>query len=171
MNSYLSALKTRPVLTKSAAATVIFGVGGLLAQCVLANGFVRPDVLKLAHVVAWGGVVFAPLNHCWFHLLDSKIRRPGLSTFAIKIALDQLVWTPPMLFAFFLSMSLLQGYSWDYAPDRALHKLPIVLQISWVVWPLLRFLGATNVPPRYRVLWLNFWMIPWVTYLVLLSSV
>jgi hypothetical protein len=73
----------------------------------------------------------------WLSMLERRVRfvgGPPLLTVATKIALDQLVWTPPSMCAFYTSMAVLEGGSLADGVARASRMLWPTLQVNWPFW-------------------------------------
>jgi protein Mpv17 len=167
--AYDRALTRFPILTKTVTSVVLFSIGDIFAQTAL-EGRETLDMARLARQGAWG-VLFTPLAHGWYGLLDKMV--PGKTTLAVvakKTALDQLTWTPVINTVFLSSVTLMSTGSVADAVQAVQDKLWPVLKVNWVVWPLLSAINLGLVPPPYRLLFVNFASLGWSAYLSLAAN-
>lgn len=116
-------------------------------------------------------MLFTPLAHGWYNLLDKMV--PGKVTASIvlkKTALDQLTWTPVINVIFLSSVTLMSTGSVGAAIQAVQDKLWPVLKMNWVVWPVLSAINLGLVPPPYRLLWINFCSLGWSAYLSMAAN-
>lgn len=184
---YDGCLQKSPLLTKCITSGVLFALGDMLAQRLEANGEPRAheavaekpvsepswDYKRTARMVIWGGVLFAPVGHGWYNLLERMVRSSGKAAVMQKIALDQLVYTPPLTLAFFTTTKLMEEATMDkfpYATSHAFDKLVPTLKVNWTVWPVIHLCTFTVVPLQYRILFINCMSIGWSAFLSLMSN-
>lgn len=176
-------LHERPLLTKGVTSAVLFGLGDRIAQR-LEDSESTPDsdngtddalrwknsLSRTARMMVWGGLLFAPVGHGWYNLLEKAVRGKGRAAVVKKIALDQLVFTPPVTLAFFSVMQCMEGESVDTAVQSSVAKVPPTLAVNWTVWPLIHVCTFGFVPLQYRILFINFANIGWSAFLSIMSS-
>lgn len=66
-----------------------------------------------SRIVAWGGLLFAPTVTVWFRTLERYFPTPTKGSIwpavAKRVALDQFVFAPCILTAFFSTMTFMEG--------------------------------------------------------------
>ena len=83
-----------------------------------------PPLLNPLRAQAWRLCVFGPAYVLWMRGLERWLgSSKAPSTVAKKILLDQLVFTPPNLYALFSGMALMEGKGIDDAISRSNHCL------------------------------------------------
>ena len=127
---------TRPVLTKSLTSSLMLGASDIVCQKLVpsphdAGGGL--DVQRAARMASWGLLVNGPIGHLWYLGLERMVRIQGALAIAAKVAIDQLVWTPPLTALFFTYEGCLQGETLDEAKGCAAEKLWPTLKANWVV--------------------------------------
>ena len=176
---------TRPVLTKSLTSSLMLGASDIVCQKLVPSPHDAPggglDVQRAARMASWGLLVNGPIGHLWYLGLERMVRVQGALAIAAKVAIDQLVWTPPLTALFFTYEGCLQGETLDEAKGCAAEKLWPTLKANWVVrrprqssfcdvnhrrstiplsrawqvWPVVHLCTFSVVPLNYRVLWVN----------------
>ena len=81
------------------------------------------------------------------------------------MALDQLLWTPPLTVAFFSWQHYFSGQQVTQAVESAVDKLLPTLKYNWTVWPLIHVVTFAAIPLEYRMLWVNCANLAWNTFL------
>ena len=84
-----------------------------------------------------------------------------------KIAVDQLLWSPCFIVAFFSSMALLAGES---AVDRVRNNFVASLLATWRLWPAVQLVNFWLVPPPLRVAFVNCVQVLFSAYLSMLAN-
>ena len=175
---------TRPVLTKSLTSSLMLGASDIVCQKLVPSSHDASgglDVQRAARMASWGLLVNGPIGHLWYLGLERMVRIQGALAIAAKVAIDQLVWTPPLTALFFTYEGCLQGETLDEAKGCAAEKLwptlkanwvvrrprqsrasvmsiiavPIPVSRAWQVWPVVHLCTFSVVPLNYRVLWVN----------------
>lgn len=82
---------------------------------------------------------------------------PGRTLKAVtqKVLTDQLIGSPICILLFFLTISVLEGETWEKTRHELLVKGKKMYLAEWIVWPPAQFFGFYVVPSRYRVTYLN----------------
>ena len=128
---------TRPVLTKSLTSSLMLGASDIVCQKLVPSPHDAPggglDVQRVARMASWGLLVNGPIGHLWYLGLERMVRLQGALAIAAKVAIDQLVWTPPLTALFFTYEGCLQGETLDEAKGCAAEKLWPTLKANWVV--------------------------------------
>lgn len=167
-------LRERPLATKALTSAALFGLGDRIAQRLETSEASDDDewagLKRTGRMMVWGGLLFAPAGHAWYNVLEKAVRGSGRAAVAKKIALDQLVFTPPVTLAFFSAMQCMEGRPAGEALRASAAKVPPTLAVNWTVWPLIHVGTFGFVPLPYRVLFINFANIGWSTFLSVMSS-
>ena len=128
---------TRPVLTKSLTSSLMLGASDIVCQKLVPSPHDATggglDVQRAARMASWGLLVNGPIGHLWYLGLERMVRVQGALAIAAKVAIDQLVWTPPLTALFFTYEGCLQGETLDEAKGCAAEKLWPTLKANWVV--------------------------------------
>eukprot|EP01034_Spumella_vulgaris_P023565 gene23565-29793_t len=156
LDAYKSALQSAQLQTKALSSMVIALLGELIAASIKAQkSKSKKIVIDFKRVAIFGvyGLAFAgPFFHWWYAFLERsvaslRLKQPALS-FAVKLATNQLVMTPPTV-------------KRQYA---------VALFTNWKVWTVAQTVNFTVVPLDYRVLFGNVVALWWNTYLSVTSS-
>lgn len=167
-SSYLSALDSAPIPTKTVTSLVITGSGNLLSQIIEGRPVIDWAAVKM--YCTWG-FILAPLNHAWQNAIAT--RGPGSSTplrFLATIAVDHVLWKIPIVFCFIAYTKLWAGSSLAEAlrSAAALSRLDGDIQKASVkAWPLIQVVNFWVVPLKLRVLYMNSSLLLWIVYLAI----
>ena len=104
-------------------------------------------------MASWGLLVNGPTGHHFYRALDRLIRGEHARAIALKIAVDQLVYTPPLTAGFFAYMSLTSGSSAAEALEAVQRELRPVLIANWSFWSVAHVITFAAVPLEHRVAW------------------
>ena len=140
----------RPMLTKGLTCGGLLGSGDLLCQAMQNREF---DWLRAARMFSWGALCNGPAGHIWYAGLDRAIQFRGSFAIVAKIAADQLIFTPPLTFLYFVWQHSLtfpaQGIS--AACQFSADALLPTLKVNWVYWSAVHVITFACVPLEYRV--------------------
>jgi protein Mpv17 len=97
---------------------------------------------------------------------------PSTRTAAVlgKMAIDQTVFAPAIMFSFFAGQGLLEGMSRDEVVEKFKHAFWPTMQANWTVWPLAQVINFKFVPQTYQTLYINFVSLGWNTYLSMANA-
>lgn len=112
--------------------------------------------------------VFGPAATTWFRFLSTHVNlstKPR--TLAIRVGLDQLVFTPTNLALFLSYMAYMEGSSVKHRLKDA--YVPI-LKTNWMVWPVVQVANFGFVPLEHRVLVVNVVALGWNCYLSYMNA-
>ena len=105
---YRRAFREHLLLTNTFAAVLIGGCGDYLEQRLER---VKPnDWQRTARFCALG-LVFGPLEHGWYMLLDRLWPGTSHKAVIVKVLVDEVVFTPPLYGIFYPGLALLEGKS------------------------------------------------------------
>lgn len=88
---------------------------------------------------------------------------------AVKIVVNQSLFTPFFNSYFFGMHSLLSGDTLDQVVQRIRTAVPRSIVNSWKLWPAVTAFSFTFVPPEYRSSFAGIIAVGWQTYLGLLN--
>ena len=160
---YDKQLTANPIVTKAATSAALYVVGDSMAQAI-AGGEGGVDLGRLARGIVWGGL-FGVMAHGWYGVLEKIVMAQGRTGAVLRVAWDQLTWTPLVNIAFFMTGATLSTGSPAAGLAEAQDKLWPTLKVNWIVWPVLQAVNFTMVPVPYRVLYINIASIFWAAYL------
>ena len=155
---YHNAAARAPVLVQSASAGCIAAVGDCLMQKIEGETW---DAARTARIAAFRLLVFGPAYSIWMRTLEKKVRLPQTKAVVAKIALDQLIWTPPSLMTFYFSMACMEGRGIHEGAERAKTMLWPTLRINWPFWSCVQLVTFSVVPVQHRVVWVSFVHVGW----------
>ncbi|GIL68044.1 hypothetical protein Vafri_21317 [Volvox africanus] len=182
---YCGSLDSHPLLTKVVTGIVCGILGDLIAQKIkhvneaqkaqLCNELRPPppfifDMMRTSRLVVYGAVVSTPITHAWFQLLDTHVMPEAMTSapaVLTKMAMDQLLMSPPSTALFFLVMRCWEGHT-DDAMMHMLHKLWPTMRANYMLWPLAHVINFAFVPPAQRILYCNVLGVVWT---VILSTI
>ena len=141
----------RPLSTKAATCGVLLGGGDILCQGLESSAPFDPQ--RTGRMVTWGGLFNGPAGHVFYAQLDRFITMAGARGIACKIAVDQLLFTPPLTFAYFVWQFLLSSPSPSAAgaAENASSNLWPTLKVNWAYWSLVHIVTFAAIPLEYRV--------------------
>lgn len=153
-----------------ASSAVLAAVGDLLAQYRLiatrrsspsprAASPVGYDLVRTLRFVALS-VIFSPTVHFWYVFLE---RFFGKSPMWLKLALDQLAFTPPWFLAYFVVLSLLEGRPRAIS-ERLWKDFWPCLVASWKLWPAVQLVTFQFIPVHLWTVFGNLVGLAWNVY-------
>mmetsp|Transcript_18725 Transcript_18725/g.22422 ORF Transcript_18725/g.22422 Transcript_18725/m.22422 type:complete len:274 (-) Transcript_18725:23-844(-) len=166
--AYTHSLEAHPLVTKCATSGTVFTVSDLVAQLTFERSSGGVDGARIARFGLFGLVVHAPLFAFFFKTLDGLIdplQLPGLESVGVKVAIDQLLWTPPFLaFLFYVQTAVLQGKGSSQGVEKVRQVLVPTLKVNWRIWVPANVVNYT-LPADLRILWINLISLGFVVYL------
>eukprot|EP00527_Entomoneis_sp_CCMP2396_P005399 CAMPEP_0198141260 /NCGR_PEP_ID=MMETSP1443-20131203/4295_1 /TAXON_ID=186043 /ORGANISM="Entomoneis sp., Strain CCMP2396" /LENGTH=224 /DNA_ID=CAMNT_0043803957 /DNA_START=111 /DNA_END=782 /DNA_ORIENTATION=+ len=128
-DEYNKALDAKPLLTKSLTSLVGWALGDLLAQLFLSRG--PFDLKRLLVLSTFGFIYYGPSGHYFYNFLDSRITGKTGGVVFLKIAIDQLLWSPLFLVVFFSYLGCTNGNSWSVIGETIRRDLFSACKASW----------------------------------------
>eukprot|EP00310_Coccolithus_braarudii_P015089 CAMPEP_0183354776 /NCGR_PEP_ID=MMETSP0164_2-20130417/38087_1 /TAXON_ID=221442 /ORGANISM="Coccolithus pelagicus ssp braarudi, Strain PLY182g" /LENGTH=162 /DNA_ID=CAMNT_0025527723 /DNA_START=99 /DNA_END=584 /DNA_ORIENTATION=- len=116
-------------------------------------------------MASWGAVINGPSGHAFYAALDRLISRRGAQAVALKIAVDQLVYTPPLTAGFFIFQSLAAGSTTRAAIELAINETWTTLQYNWCFWGVAHVITFAAIPLEHRVAWVALKNFAWSGFL------
>lgn len=171
-HGYAAMQKRSPLLTQLESSLVIYFLGDLSAQYVSNSGneeaVYEPSRGLKALII--GGLSSIP-SYKWFMFLGTHFNYASHTvSLAVKIVINQSVFTPIFNTYFFGMHSLLSGATWAEAKQRVIDTVPTSWKNSWKVWPIVTAFSFTYIPPQYRNIFAGVIAIGWQTYLSWLNK-
>mmetsp|Transcript_6328 Transcript_6328/g.14862 ORF Transcript_6328/g.14862 Transcript_6328/m.14862 type:complete len:285 (-) Transcript_6328:40-894(-) len=176
-NSYLTALETRPFVTRMATGFFIGLIGDIICQYITGD-IGAADLKRMLVFSCWGGFGFTPIAYNWYNLIEATI--PDIGGRAIwKMAMDQILFPPAITSLTFLCLTvvegMLSGISWTVngglkssgitppafstlvgqGVDKVKKELKPTLITNYKVWPAAQLLNFAVVPVKLQVLFVN----------------
>jgi protein Mpv17 len=169
---YAAMQKRSPLLTQLESSLVIYFLGDLSAQYVSNRG--NPDASYEADrglkALVIGGLSSIP-SYKWFMFLGTHFNYASHTlSLAVKIVINQSVFTPLFNTYFFGMQALLSGATFAQAKQRVIDTVPRSWKNSWKVWPIVTAFSFTYIPPQYRNIFAGVIAIGWQTYLSWLNK-
>ena len=128
------------------------------------------DVGRTVRMGIWRAVLFAPLAHGFYVLVDRVVPFGGWRGVAVKVLIDQLLYAAPMTFSFFFTDALLEGRSPREAWDRGAAIIWDVTKMTWSIWPFVQVFNFAVVPQQHRVVFVSVVATVWSVYLSLMNE-
>jgi len=172
--SYGSALASRPIITKSVTASIIFGISDYLAQKFEAKFDDKPLKLNWTRAMtsmAVGLLYFGPAAHAWYDMIFKVFPGTGLLSTLQKAAMGQMFFGPSFTCIFFAT-SLWQ--SGQFTLGNWFQKIRQDLPGAWLAgvgfWPLVDLVSYSFVPVQYIPLFVNMCSLVWTIYLSVIAN-
>ena len=156
LNWYTKYLTTRPILTKSITAGIIWGISDIICQKIT-NKNNAIDKLRVLKQSSYGLIVSGAYFHFAFNILYPKLFPQTQSYWLVKtILLNNLLTNPIFQTGFFVYMDCLNGEFKKTNLENLLSKIKVTLLKASIYWPIVNVIMFGVVAPHYRVLSGNF---------------
>ena len=179
--TYSSLLETRPIVTKSVTAGIIFGLSDWTAQILQSSGKAgdddkeakksKLDKPRLIGSILVGLLYFGPAAHAWYDWIFKLLPETTLISTCYKAVLGQLIFGPCFTCIFFAT-SLIQ--SGDFTLKNWWTKVRKDLFGVWAAglgyWPVIDFISYAWIPVIWIPLFVNFCSFVWTIYLSLVAN-
>ena len=161
--TYGRANASRPIAVQSATAGVIASAGDVLMQLIEGHQREKPlDLSRTGRIAAFRLAIFGPSYSLWMRALERTVVVSSTARAVVfKTLLDQLVWTPPSLSLFYVTMARLEGQPLATGVDRARRMLWPTLRVNWPFWCCVHVLTFSVVPPALRMAWVSTVQVGW----------
>ncbi|KAJ9648864.1 hypothetical protein H2201_001944 [Coniosporium apollinis] len=172
-----------PYITQLFSTLIIYFLGDLSAQ-----SFSRPqapastsnsrsegaldwyDPLRAVRALTIGGLAAIPGYH-WFLWLGNNFNyRSKVLSLGVKVAVNQMAFTPLFNCYFFGMQSALSGAGLREVGERVRNTVPTSWWNSWKVWPAVTAFSFAFVGREFRSIFAGVVAIGWQTYLSMLNQ-
>jgi protein Mpv17 len=175
---YAHQLVVKPMATQMCTAGSLFGAGDIICQTIERaqerrtqkddqEKYVlqRLDWLRVLRMATVGAVVVGPACHYWYQFLDKYIPSKQPLQVAKKILVDEFIFGPVYLGAFFVSISTLEGMTPQQTIEKIKKEYIPTFKMDVTVWPPAQAINFFFVPAPYRVLYISCISLFWNAYL------
>jgi len=174
-DSYIAALESSPLLTKSVTACIILGAADYTGQLIeqklqSSSEETSIDLARFLRFAVFGLVLQAPWNHFYYQILDGALpptEDPFTTTTAVKVVIDQFVQAPVFTLLIFYFLGLFEGKSAQMINDQLKADYKDTMLANWKLWVPATIVNIAFCPPTLRVLFLNVVFFFWSIFLSL----
>lgn len=170
LQSYHTALHTKPIRTKALTAGVLFTIGDTLSQYIICKYTYKSltenwDSRRCFNMAIFGLCYSGPILHVWLtHVLPRLASGTGLKLSLKKTALDQLIFGPYQSGMFFIIQTLLSGGGFEAVKQKLETSYWLTLKRGWCFWLPTNIINFYFVPIPYQPLYIGFASILWSSY-------
>ncbi|GMK59275.1 hypothetical protein CspeluHIS016_0702900 [Cutaneotrichosporon spelunceum] len=169
--SYLTQLAARPLRTKMVTSGTMFFIGDAIAQFGIEGRRVSSDAvpqegygpvdddivlaynpIRAVRQAVYGALVLAPLGHNWLVRLDKVKFANKWGTLGAKVGLDQLVWGPFIVTAFWTWTGMMEGKSTQQVADLVHFAFPGAYSKCVAVFGPTQIVNFLWVPLHHRLM-------------------
>jgi Mpv17 / PMP22 family len=119
------------------------------------------------------GFLFSPVQFKWYGLLSKWFPVvPGRGTVPAlqRVAMDQLIFAPIGLCAFFTFMTLAEGGGKKHVVKKFQDIYVPTLRANYILWPAVQILNFRVMPLQFQIPFVSTVGIAWTAYLSLTNS-
>ncbi|KAL7276248.1 hypothetical protein RUND412_000755 [Rhizina undulata] len=130
------------------------------------------DFERLFRFMAWGCII-APVQLRWLQFLNRNFppsKTGGIVAPLKKVALDQIIFAPAGLGAFFSYMTLAEGGSRKDVVEKLDNVYFTALKSNYMVWPMVQMINFRLMPLRFQLPFGSSIGILWGVYLSLANA-
>ncbi|KAH7446951.1 hypothetical protein KP509_01G083800 [Ceratopteris richardii] len=142
-------LEDHPLFIKGLTAGILNFFADMICQ-VFFEKVQEIDIQRLLSFAAIGLFMSGPGLHFWYGLLPKLIPVPGFQGVLLRLAADQLVFTPLGLGCFFIALCVFEGRQQEIETKLKKDWLPLVVA-NWKVWVPFQLINFGFVPPQLQV--------------------
>jgi protein Mpv17 len=174
---YEGHLEARPVLTKMATGSVLWGLGDAVAQVVptlvpnetSSSSEESYDWERTGRAVLFGSLIHAPLSHLHYNFLEYltvKTKMTGYNIPIFKAFMEQFVyWSWFSNSLYHGAMGLMQGMTLQQCYDRIAAVLWETQKAQWVFWIPIQLINFQYTPVRHQLNVVLVTSIVWTAFL------
>ncbi|XP_068657221.1 uncharacterized protein [Aristolochia californica] len=167
---YLGMIESRPVLTKSITAGIIFTVADVSSQMITLDDSNSLDPVRTLRMAGYGLLLSGPSLHVWFNSISRFIPKRDVLNTMKKIFIGQTVYGPLMTTTFFSLNAALQGETGAEIISRLKRDLIPTFKSGLAYWPLCDFITFKFIPVRLQPLISNSFSYLWTIYITYMAS-
>ncbi|KAI8992424.1 putative integral membrane protein, Mpv17/PMP22 family [Pilobolus umbonatus] len=166
---YHKLLSKRPILIQSITTVnhVCYDIGDMIAQQgIEKQGWGHHDMSRTVRMASFGGLFAGPTLSYWYRYLDRIVKTPSPAKGLLyKVLLDQVVFAPFFIGAFFSVQGLFEGKSVKDIQDKLSQGYTTALIGNYKLWPAVQVVNFYFTPLNYRLLVTNIIATGWNAYL------
>ena len=151
-----------PLKVKSTITGALLGAADLTCQCAEGGDI---DLARTGQMGSWGLLINGPSGHAFYAALDRIVTSHGTRSIITKIAIDQLAYTPPLTFGFFVYQGLAAGSAGAEALELARRETWPTLLYNWTFWSVAHVVTFAAIPLEHRVAWVALKNFVWSGFL------
>lgn len=130
------------------------------------------DASRMARMAAFGAGVTAPSLHLWYKWLDSFIIGQGTQPLLRRLVLDQAVFSPYIVTAFFVACAAMERKTVQELHDWLRVEWVDTMKLNYALWPGAMLFGFHYIPSsNHRILYINAVQMVWSMYLSHLAGI
>mmetsp|Transcript_108620 Transcript_108620/g.188648 ORF Transcript_108620/g.188648 Transcript_108620/m.188648 type:complete len:186 (-) Transcript_108620:18-575(-) len=148
----VSQLSMRRALRQMAVAGAIGTTGDVIMQCWEGSRLTNCDGKRSMRLAAYRCIQMPVVDFAW-QRFDQWVTVRGAYSVAAKIALDQLLISPPFIVGFFTWMGVTEGLSLHASLERMQVSFFPTVRYSVPFWCTIHIATFSVVPSQYRVAW------------------
>ena len=163
LSFYGRCYKKRPTATSAVTGFFLLAIGDVVRQQVVERKREQHSIGETLKMGALGFVWVGPVLNAWYTLLDRKIKVPGVRGIVLKIACDQIMFAPFIIFSIvnFLKSPRTKEEFKEVFNEEYL----TVLKTNYKFWPWVQFITFSVIPLSLRVIFVNTVSIGWNTFI------
>ncbi|KAF2670820.1 hypothetical protein BT63DRAFT_423117 [Microthyrium microscopicum] len=171
LRAYTRAHKKHPYLVQFGTTLIIYLVGDISAQRInRTSPEDKHDPMRTVRSLIIGGLAAVP-GYRWFLFLGNIFNYPSkILSIAIKVVINQIIFTPIFNSYFFGMQSALAGGSLSDIAIRIRDTVPTSWVNSLKLWPAVIAFNFAFVPLHFRSIFAGVIAIGWQTYLSFLNQ-
>lgn len=146
---YMEMLEGHPLIVKSLTAGILNLFADLVCQ-VFFEKVPQVDIQRLLSFTAIGLFMSGPGLHIWYGLLPKVIPVPGFPGVLLRLAADQLIFTPLGVVCLFIALCTFEGRQQEIEAKLRKDWLPLVVA-NWKVWVPFQLINFGFIPPQLQV--------------------
>ncbi|KAG0592470.1 hypothetical protein KC19_1G254500 [Ceratodon purpureus] len=160
---YMDQTNRHPISTKAITAAILNLLGDIFCQLVIDKSD-KIDIKRTAVITFLGFILVGPTLHTWYLALSKVVTATGFTGAAIRLVLDQFLFSPAFVALFFASLLTLEGRPKDVVPKLKQDWKPAVIA-NWKLWIPFQFVNFLFVPQQLQVAFANVVALAWNVYL------
>lgn len=154
-----------PILANILTTTALFGAADVTCQLIEHEGINKFNIRRTCNLMAVGMFYSGPTMALWYRLLDHKLPGTNPRTIALKLLVDQTIFTIPLLVGFYVCLGTFEGRNWGENKKELRLKFIPTYVTSCMFWPTAQLVNFALVPPLFRVLYISSMTLIWMTCL------
>lgn len=165
LSTLRTTLNKRPILKSIATITSLLFGADICCQLLENKGLQNFSLTRLRNMATIGIVYYGPVYYYYYGWLDRRLPGKNPRTILIKLFIDQVIYTIPSLFMFYLIIGKLERKSMpEIKEELRLKYIPTYITAT-LFWPAAQAVNFALVPPVYRILYISGASFVWLVFL------